>query len=93
MNKELVFKFCFFGGLILAPIGAFFKIAHFNYYEPFLIFGVMLSIIFIFLSIIEVASSNRIGNNEKVMWLICFIFLNGLTGILYYFMGRKRIKN
>jgi uncharacterized membrane protein YfcA len=91
MNKEVLVKICFFGGLILTFIGSILKILHVEYLESILILGVILSVIYILLSLIEVAKSNRINNNEKLMWIVCFIFLNGLTGILYYFMGRKRI--
>ncbi len=91
MRKETFYNFCFFGGLILTFIGSMLKILHIDYLELVLILGVILSVIFIFLSIKEVIGSNRINNNEKVMWFICFIFLNGLTGILYFFVGRKRI--
>ncbi|MEI6263564.1 MAG: PLDc N-terminal domain-containing protein [Sphingobacteriia bacterium] len=93
MNKENFYNLCFIGGILLTPIGAFFKILHIDYLESLLVLGVILSFFYILLSIVEVVRSNRISNNEKTMWVICLIFLNGITGILYYFMGRKRIKN
>jgi hypothetical protein len=91
MSRENFYNICFIGGIVLTPIGAIFKIMHLSYLESVLVLGVILSVVYILLSIIEIIKSNRISNNEKTMWVICLIFLNGITGVLYYFMGRKRI--
>jgi hypothetical protein len=40
---------------------------------------------------LEIWQSAKIERNEKIMWTIAFLFLGGLVGLLYIFVGRKRI--
>ena len=91
MKKDTVIKVSFVLSLLLTSAGAMLKILHEPKSEPFLILGIIASIIFIVLAIYEVRTSTRIDRTEKTMWTIAFIFMCGLTGLIYFIMGRKRI--
>jgi fluoride ion exporter CrcB/FEX len=59
--------------------------------DVFLILGIIGSLLFMATAIYEVRSSTRISHREKTMWTIAFLFLNGFTGFIYFFLGRRRI--
>jgi len=87
------FKALFAGALILTLIGAFFKINHWPYAQIILIIGLLSSLSYIIVGIIEVNKSNKIKPQEKLLWTIGFISLalTFITAVLYLAFGRKRI--
>ena len=91
MKKDTVIKVSFVLGLLLTMVGAMLKILHEPNSEPFLIIGIIASIIYIVLAIYEIRTSTRIDRTEKTMWTLAFIFMSGFTGLIYFIMGRKRI--
>jgi hypothetical protein len=91
MKKDTVIKVSFVLGLVLTMVGAMLKILHEKNAGPFLIVGVIASIIYIILAIYEIRTSTRIDSSEKTMWTIAFIFMSGLAGLIYFIIGRKRI--
>jgi hypothetical protein len=56
-----------------------------------LIIGVISHYLVAILAMLEIWQSAKIERNEKIMWTIAFLFLGGLVGLLYVFVGRKRI--
>lgn len=91
MNLGSIVKSSFFAGAIFTFIGVLLKITHREGAEVFLILGIITSLLFITTAIYEVRSSQRISHGEKTMWTIAFLFFNGFTGLIYMFLGRKRI--
>jgi len=91
MNFGSIVKSSFFAGATFSFVGAFLKITHREGADVFLAAGVITSLVFIVTSIYEVNSSTRISHREKAMWTIAFLFFNGFTGLIYIFLGRKRI--
>lgn len=91
MNFGSIVKSSFFAGAIFSFIGAFLKITHREGADLFLTAGIITSLVFIVTAIYEVNSSKRISHREKTMWTIAFLFFNGFTGLIYLFLGRKRI--
>jgi hypothetical protein len=87
------FKALFAGALILTLIGAFFKINHWPYAQVMLIIGLLSSLSYIILGIIEVNKSTTIKPLEKLLWTAGFISiaLTFITAVLYLAFGRKRI--
>lgn len=67
------------------------KITHSQGAETFLIIGLITTLVFIVSAIIEVRTSKRIDQTEKTMWTIAFILVSGIAGLVYFFIGRKRI--
>lgn len=54
--------------------------------------GSIATIAFIIMALIEIYKSRYISMNEKVMWTTGFLFFNFITGIVYFYMGRKRVR-
>ena len=94
MNLGIVVKWSFVISLVFELVGALMKIIHLPGADALLIIGMVANGVFIVSALSEVWGSVRINTNEKVMWTIAFIFmgfLGALEGILYVFIGRKRI--
>jgi len=64
---------------------------HLGFSVPFLIIGMLLTLPYVIIGIIEVKNSKKINNPEKIMWTIGFLFLSLITGLIYLFFGKKRI--
>ncbi len=86
-----IVKRSFIMSMLLTIIGAYLKITHSQGAETLLIVGVISTLIFIVSAIYEVRISTRIAFSEKTMWTIAFIFFSGLAGLIYFFIGRRRI--
>jgi len=84
-------KTSFMISILSTIIGAYLKIKHLEGVEILFIVGVIAIVIFIVSAIYEVRTSTRIAPSEKTMWTIAFIFFSGIAGIIYFFIGRKRI--
>lgn len=91
MKLATIIKFSFLGGLITASIGAFLKILHAEVPDMLLAICLVLNVIFIATSVYEVRSSIRIDFREKTMWTIALLFMPGLSGIVYFLLGRRRV--
>ena len=77
--------------ILFSIIGAYLKITHIQGVETFLIIAMLSTLVFIISAIYEVRTSPNITISEKNMWTIVLIFISGVAGLIYIFMGRKRI--
>lgn len=50
-----------------------------------------MSLIFIIAAIYEVTQSTKIDRSEKIMWIIGFLFLTTIAGLIYVLSARKRV--
>ena len=91
MQHETRIKWSFIAGLIASITVAYLKITHSSGGEFFLEFSIVSTLIFIISAIYEVVTSKRIDNTEKTMWTISFIFFGYIAGLVYFFMGRRRV--
>ena len=91
MKLATIVKTSFIISFISTLIGAYFKIIHSEGGETLLMIGIIVGLIFIVSAIYEVRTSKKISNAEKTMWTIAFFFMSGITGLIYFFIGRKRI--
>ena len=91
MKKDIPIKLSFINGYVLLLLGVFLKINHEKNAGLFLKVGIISSIVYFILAIYEIRTSNRIDSFEKKRWTIGFIFMTGLAGLLYFFVGRKKI--
>lgn len=91
MKLGTVVKTSFIISFIITLIGAYLKITHSQGAETLLIVGVITTLIFIVSAIYEVWTSKRIDHTEKTMWTIAFILMSGVTGLVYFLIGRRRI--
>jgi hypothetical protein len=93
MKLGTIVKLSFIISFIITLSGAYLKITHSKGVENLLIIGIIATFVFVVSAVYEVRTSNRIDNAEKTMWTIAFIFMSGLAGLIYFFIGRKRIVN
>ena len=91
MKLGTIVKWSFIISLIISVIAAYMKIEHMESADTYLTISIFSTLIFIATAIYEVRTSTKIDNFEKTMWTIAFIFLSGITGFIYFFIGRKRI--
>lgn len=91
MDKDTVLKSAFVVAYICLIIGLVGKVLHFPYSEIILIIAIVAGITYAAIALMEIWPSKQIETTEKLMWTTGFIFLNGITGLLYLFNGRKRI--
>ncbi|HLS37506.1 MAG TPA: hypothetical protein VK023_04470 [Sphingobacterium bovisgrunnientis] len=54
-------------------------------------FALLVSLIWIFLTIREIMLSGRIANSERLLLIIFIILLNIFAGLVYFFLLRKRV--
>jgi hypothetical protein len=93
MNLNKILPAVFFLSIIIVLIGAFLKIQHFEGSHIVLIAGLLSQVILAFLCLYEIASSNKFSKTEQLIWLLSFIFLPILAGLIYILSVRKRITN
>jgi hypothetical protein len=91
MKAGTIVKASFAVSILLTILGAYLKITHAPSAELLLIIGVIASLVFIISAIYEVRTSNRVDFTEKTMWTLAFVFFGGIAGLVYFFIGRKRI--
>jgi uncharacterized membrane protein len=88
-NKLLVYSYI--GSTLTSFIGAYIKIMHLPGAELLLAIAFILLVVFIVTGFKEVWYSNNIPESEKTMWLIGFFFMSWITGLIYFWIGRKRV--
>lgn len=91
MNTGTVVITGFFASLILSIIGAYLKITHAAGADTWLWISFVAWVVFIIAAIYEVVNSTTINRSEKIMWVVGFILLGSITGIVYLILGRKRV--
>ena len=78
-------------GFSLTSYVAYLKTYHQHIPVLLLLLGIIATLVFIWMALSEVYSSQRITKSEKIMWTICLILLFNLAGFVYLLAGRKRI--
>ena len=90
-KKIIILSFAF--SAVITLIGAFLKIMHWPFASVLLGIGLLFTLVFIVMSIIEINNSKKIDASEKLMWFVGFVLFAQLTGIVYILSARKRIIN
>ena len=91
MKLGTVVKWSFIASFIIALIGAYLTITHSEGAETLIIICLIANLVFIVTAIYEVSTSKKIDNFEKTMWIIAFLFLSGIAGLFYFFIGRRKV--
>jgi hypothetical protein len=53
--------------------------------------GLLVSLAYRIIGLYEVHRSMRISMADKLFWTVGFILVGSVTGLLYFFSGRKRV--
>jgi Na+/proline symporter len=83
-------SFCTFFFALIA--GIYFLVAGKDGYNQALIVGTLASVIVVTLALYEVLSSKQIRSTYKILWAIFFISFNTLAGLVYFLVGREKIR-
>jgi uncharacterized membrane protein len=76
--------------IIFLIIGALFKINHIEYSNIIITIGLVSTLTYIIIGIIEVNSSIKLQSSDKVKWTIGFLFFSFFVGV-FYLMKRNNI--
>lgn len=92
MKNNKPIHISFIGALLFSIIGTLLKINQYSdFANSFLVLGIILTFIFIILSVIEISKSEKLSPKEKMLWTIGLIAFFSISSIIYYFIGRKRV--
>ncbi len=91
VSNNTILKTSYIITVSITIVGVILKLMHNSWTEAMLIAGVISALLFIILAIKEVINSTRIDRNEKIMWILGFVFMNGIAGLIYLLSARKRI--
>jgi hypothetical protein len=92
MDKNDKFKITFILSFIISLTGVILKALHINYASLTLVIGLLFSIIYITIGIIQVNKSKKIRKPKKIFWTIAFVLFSIFTG-LFYLKYRRTIVN
>lgn len=82
----------FIGSLIFSITGMLLMINnHVNSANLLLLIGVVFTVAFLILSVMEINKSTKLSSNQKIVWTIGLIAFLNVPSILYYFIGRKYV--
>jgi hypothetical protein len=91
MKSTSILPATLFTAFVLMLTGAYLKILHAGGADILLAAGLIATVVFIIMSLVEVFSSSKIEQHEKVMWTIALILGGTIAGLIYIFIGRKRV--
>jgi hypothetical protein len=91
MKLGTIVPVSYFISAAIIMIGAYRKIVHAPDADTWLAVGMIGFALFIATAIYEILRSPRIQFSEKVMWTVSLILFSGIAGLIYVFMGRKRV--
>jgi len=90
MNKVKAFKYSLIFAIIFILLGAYFKIAHYPHGDLLTGLGLLISLVFIVLGLLDVLLKSNYKSIEKIMWTVGLILLSWIAGLLYYPKFKKR---
>jgi len=91
MNTKKIIIISFICSFFITIVGALYKIMHWPYANILLSVGLLCSLFYVVLCFMEISNSRRVTGLEKLMWLVGFIFISQITGLVYLVSARKRI--
>lgn len=89
-NLNRIVPISFIAGALLSMIGAYLKIRHVETADYILAAGLLCSVIFIILALVEVWNTDRVRRQDRVLWTIAILLLGSLGGLLYFIFGRRK---
>ena len=86
-----IYKVSLIISLVFMTIGAILKIMHWPNGNPVLSAGIIASLGYVILGIRDIFSNQKTNLLMKLIWLIGFIFVSWITGLIYYPVFRRMI--
>lgn len=91
MKQEQILIYSYTAAFAASILGAILKIMHIQGGETLIIISLLLLLVFIITASREVSASVKIPSSEKSMWIIGFVFMSLIAGIIYLKQGRRRV--
>ena len=85
MTKRTILKIALNSSISVLLIGALFKIQHWPYGNNLMTIGYLISIIYVFIGLFEIYKDEDKSIFEKGGWLIGFLILTPIFGLIYYY--------
>lgn len=89
--KTLFLWFKLIVGYSLAMLIMLFNAIKWHGGARILLISIVAVLLFLIISLWEIIKSSRINTAEKILWIICLLFLGVLGGIIYLIAGRRKI--
>jgi hypothetical protein len=83
MNKVTIYRYSLILSIVASTAGATLKILHYPYSGILLPLGLVLSLIYICIGLYDSFLDKKEPNIIKLMWLVGFVVLSWIVGILY----------
>ncbi|HSN60986.1 MAG TPA: hypothetical protein VLR49_08630 [Ferruginibacter sp.] len=91
MNKDKILRSSLFISIAIAILATWYKLMHKPGFDSLFLVSIIAGIVFITTAIMEVSRSEKIDRSEKTMWIIGFLFLTTIAGLIYVLSARKRV--
>ena len=92
MTKKMIFKIALNLSISVLLIGILFIIQHWPYGNNLMTIGYLISIIYVFIGLVEIYKDEDKSIFEKGGWLIGFLILTPIFGLIYYYTEIKKRK-
>lgn len=83
MNKVTIYRYSLILTIIASLLGGIMKILHNPYSTIILPLSIILSLVYICIGLYDSFMDKKESNLTKLMWLVAFVALSWLAGILY----------
>ena len=91
MNTGKIVNYSFIISVVVVILGALAKIMHCPYSQLLLIIALLAMVVLAISCLYEITKSEKIEGTEKFMWVVGFIVLTMVAGLVYILSARKRI--
>ncbi len=91
MKQEQILFYSYTASFAASILGALLKIMHSQGGETLIIISLLLLLVFIITASREVIASVKIPSSEKSMWVIGFVCMSLIAGLVYLKQGRRRV--
>jgi uncharacterized membrane protein YdjX (TVP38/TMEM64 family) len=91
MDTKKIIMISFISSFFITIVGALYKIMHWPYANILLTIGIVISLVYVVLCLMEISNSKQVNGLEKLMWLVGFIFISQIAGLVYILSARNRI--
>ena len=83
MNKVTIYRYSLILTIIASLAGGIMKILHYPYSNIILPLGLIISLVYICIGLYDSFMDKKESSLIKLMWLVAFVALSWLAGILY----------
>lgn len=76
--------------LCATVIAAFMRLQHSPFATDLMVAGLLFALIFMVMAVIEIWNTDRVKDNNRVLWTLVVVLFGTLGGLIYFMVGRRR---